>query len=96
MSGVGLVGYSGSLIKDAVKESIVHNLARALGLYTDPNATLADEPEVTKVLVGTFLPRHLASCVPNPSFHRHILRFVCAGVVSAQYTHDDSSSEYKP
>ncbi|KAF8201458.1 hypothetical protein BJ912DRAFT_945417 [Pholiota molesta] len=55
MSGVGLVGYSGSLIKDAVKESIVHNLARALGLYTDPNATLADEPEVTKVLVGAHI-----------------------------------------
>jgi len=48
MSGVALVGYSGSLIKDTVKESIVHNLARALGL----DAT--EEPEVTKVLVGIF------------------------------------------
>ncbi|KAF9480087.1 hypothetical protein BDN70DRAFT_877964 [Pholiota conissans] len=54
ISGVGLVGYSGSLIKDTVKESVVHNLARALGLYNDPNATLAEEPEVTKVLVGIF------------------------------------------
>ena len=46
MSGVALVGYSGSLIKDAIKESLVNNLARALGLR--------EEPEVTKVLVGIF------------------------------------------
>ncbi|KJA20221.1 hypothetical protein HYPSUDRAFT_88831 [Hypholoma sublateritium FD-334 SS-4] len=46
MSGVALVGYSGSLLKDAIKEAIVDNLARALGLR--------EEPEVTKVLVGIF------------------------------------------
>jgi hypothetical protein len=48
MSGVGLVGYSGSLIKESVKESVIHNLARALGMDA------AEEPEVTKVLVGIF------------------------------------------
>lgn len=52
MSGVALVGYSGSLIKDAIKESVVHNLARALGLHHDPHVNSAEEPEVTKVLVG--------------------------------------------
>lgn len=52
MSGVALVGYSGSLIKDAVKEVIVHHLARALNLRHDPNKKAIEEPEVTKVLVG--------------------------------------------
>ncbi len=47
MSGVALVGYSGSLIKDAIKESLVNNLARALGLR--------EEPEVTKVPCGHIL-----------------------------------------
>ncbi|KAF8911139.1 hypothetical protein CPB84DRAFT_1701964 [Gymnopilus junonius] len=54
MSGVALVGYSGSLIKDAIKESVVHNLARALGLHHDPHVNATEEPEVTKVLVGIF------------------------------------------
>lgn len=54
MTGVGLVGYSGSLIKDAVKEAIVHNLARALNLYHDPSKKAIEEPEVTKVLIGKF------------------------------------------
>ena len=59
MSGVALVGYSGSLIKDSIKESVVHNLARALGLHHDPHVKATEEPEVTKVLVGTFLIRCL-------------------------------------
>ena len=54
MSGVCLVGYSGSLIKDTVKESVVHNLTRALGLHHDLPQTLTEEPELTKVLVGEF------------------------------------------
>ncbi|KIM49442.1 hypothetical protein M413DRAFT_21666 [Hebeloma cylindrosporum] len=54
MSGVALVGYSGSLIKDTVKESVVHNLTRALGLHQGPPQTMTEEPEVTKVLVGIF------------------------------------------
>lgn len=55
MSGVALVGYSGSLIKDSIKESIVNNLARALGLR--------EEPEVTKVLVGKSRPSACASSI---------------------------------
>ncbi|KAF8968359.1 hypothetical protein BDZ97DRAFT_1800148 [Flammula alnicola] len=54
MSGVALVGYSGSLIKDAIKQSVVHNLGRALGLHHDPHTLATEEPEVTKVLVGIF------------------------------------------
>ncbi|KAH9484048.1 Solute carrier family 35 member F6 [Psilocybe cubensis] len=54
MAGVGLVGWSGSLIKDAVKESIVHNLARALNLYHDPHTKAIEDPQVTSVLVGIF------------------------------------------
>jgi len=52
MSGVGLVGYSGSLIKDTIKESVIHNLTRALGLQQGPPQMMAEEPEITKVLVG--------------------------------------------
>jgi len=52
MSGVALVGYSGSLIKDAVKEAVVHHLARALNLPHDPSKKAIEEPEVTRVLVG--------------------------------------------
>lgn len=55
MSGVALVGYSGSLIKDSIKESIVNNLARALGLR--------EEPEVTKVLVGKSRPSACTSSI---------------------------------
>jgi len=53
MAGVGLVGFSGSLIKDAIKVAPLPSL-------TGPNATvlhthvLTEEPEVTKVLVGEF------------------------------------------
>lgn len=52
MSGVALVGFSGSLIKDAVKEALV-----LLSRSTNSNADLpppepVDTPEVTSVLVG--------------------------------------------
>ncbi|CDO70723.1 hypothetical protein BN946_scf184798.g38 [Trametes cinnabarina] len=48
MAGVSLVGLSGSLVKDAVKES-------ALNLLDElPPAEHVEEPEVTKVLVGVF------------------------------------------
>lgn len=85
MSGVALVGYSGSLIKDTIKESVVHNLARALGLHHGPPQTMTEEPEVTKVLVGEFFQptsnSHSGLNVPLfPS--RHILRSICASIVS--------------
>ncbi|KAJ3485306.1 hypothetical protein NLJ89_g11911 [Agrocybe chaxingu] len=54
MTGVALVGYSGSLIKDAVKEAVVHHLARALALHHDPHTKAIENPAVTKVLVGIF------------------------------------------
>lgn len=48
MAGVSLVGYSGSLIKDAVKEPAV--------LHDDlPPPQPIEEPEITKVLVGPYL-----------------------------------------
>ncbi|KAI0374693.1 hypothetical protein BV20DRAFT_986450 [Pilatotrama ljubarskyi] len=48
MAGVSLVGLSGSLVKDAVKES-------AVNLFDDvPSPEPIEEPEVTKVLVGVF------------------------------------------
>jgi len=87
MSGVALVGYSGSLVKEAVKETIVDNLARALGLHHDPHTKAIEEPEVTKVLIGQFLqPRFplmqiLNSDVRTPC--RNFLHSVCTSIVSA-------------
>ncbi|KAG6886003.1 hypothetical protein C0993_006119 [Termitomyces sp. T159_Od127] len=47
MAGVGLVGWSGSLVKDAIKEAIVP--------YFNPSdLSTFDEPEATQVLVGVF------------------------------------------
>lgn len=62
MAGVALVGYSGSLIKDAVKE-ITPLLARVLGNHNDnsPIHSSAEEPELSKVLVGKFSCRQLMS-----------------------------------
>ncbi|EGN95481.1 hypothetical protein SERLA73DRAFT_186518 [Serpula lacrymans var. lacrymans S7.3] len=49
MAGVSLVGYSGSLIKDAVKETL-----QLLGVPIADSPAPIEEPEVTKVLVGVF------------------------------------------
>jgi hypothetical protein len=56
MAGVALVGYSGSLIKDAV-EVVKPLLARALG--NDSLIYSAEEPELSRVLVGKL------SCMSN-------------------------------
>jgi len=64
MSGVALVGYSGSLIKDSVKEAVVHHLARALDLRYDSGKKAIEEPEVTKVLVGKYRQILETSSVP--------------------------------
>ena len=48
MAGVSLVGLSGSMIKDAVKEP------SANGFDDIPTPEPVEEPEVTKVLVGKF------------------------------------------
>jgi hypothetical protein len=55
MAGVGLVGFSGSLIKDTIKDTLLPSLS---GPPATPQ-TLTEEPEVTKVLVGEFSCRHL-------------------------------------
>ncbi|KAH0584312.1 hypothetical protein H2248_009856 [Termitomyces sp. 'cryptogamus'] len=46
MTGVGLVGWSGSLVKDAIKQAIFPHLKSDL--------STSDEPEATQVLVGVF------------------------------------------
>ncbi|KAJ6455752.1 hypothetical protein C8R45DRAFT_1187434 [Mycena sanguinolenta] len=57
MTGVGLVGYSGSLVKDVVKEVLV--LSRILPSYISdlpelPPPEGSDEAEATKVVIGVF------------------------------------------
>ncbi|KAF9533489.1 hypothetical protein CPB83DRAFT_845347 [Crepidotus variabilis] len=54
MAGVALVGYSGSLIKHAVKEAVVEHLARAFDLKQNPNVKAIEDPAVTGVLIGVF------------------------------------------
>jgi len=46
MGGVSLVGYSGTLVKDVVKENIAS--------FLDPEV---ETPEPTKVIVGKFVCR---------------------------------------
>lgn len=48
MTGVSLVGYSGSLIKDTVKDAVNLVTAYATGTPSDPS----DQADVTKALVG--------------------------------------------
>ncbi|KAH9952193.1 hypothetical protein B0H21DRAFT_684191 [Amylocystis lapponica] len=55
MAGVSLVGFSGSMIKDAVKETNLTSTITAISLSEDvPSPQPVEEPEVTKVLVGVF------------------------------------------
>ena len=57
MIGISLVGYSGSLIKDAVKEDAgLIGLLRSSTHFLDelPPPEPSKEPEVTKVLVGPY------------------------------------------
>jgi len=60
MAGVSLVGFSGSLIRDVVKDTSIEPLARYIPDFTLPNRgglpapEPIEEPEVTKVLVGVF------------------------------------------
>lgn len=48
MAGVSLVGLSGSMIKDSVKEPNVSALEEL------PQSEPVEDPELTKVLVGAF------------------------------------------
>ncbi|GLB35365.1 putative nucleotide-sugar transporter [Lyophyllum shimeji] len=54
MTGVGLVGYSGSLIKDAIKESPLPSLTGHHNSTELPPPEQIEQPEMTKVLVGVF------------------------------------------
>lgn len=57
MAGVSLVGLSGSLVKNAVKEP-------STGMFEEaPSTEPAEEPEVTKVLVGECCPKAVSSGV---------------------------------
>jgi hypothetical protein len=60
MTGVGLVGFSGSLVKDVVKESVV--LSRMFSSFISdlpelPPPEGTDQPEATKVVIGEFCLR---------------------------------------
>lgn len=58
MSGVTLVGYSGSLIKDAVKDAFSPPILRSLAARAAPVRSSEDEEDLGKVLVGAYhLPR---------------------------------------
>lgn len=50
MAGVSLVGFSGSLIKDAVKEIVV-NTVRSTSLSLSASEP-TEKPEATKALIG--------------------------------------------
>ncbi|RDB24071.1 Solute carrier family 35 member F6 [Hypsizygus marmoreus] len=53
MAGVALVGFSGSLIKDAIKDSPLPSLL-GVRMADLPSPEPAEEPAVTRVLVGVF------------------------------------------
>lgn len=56
MGGVALVGFSGSLIKDTVKEALSSLLVKANGNADLPPPESTETPEATTVLVGQILP----------------------------------------
>lgn len=62
MAGVGLVGFSGSLIKDTIKESsLPASIKYITGSLSDlPPPEPIDKPEATTVLVGkSFEPTYV-------------------------------------
>jgi hypothetical protein len=76
MSGVGLVGYSGSLIKDAVTQATLHILSSP----GRPNAIQGEAPELTKAVVGTLPVSSLAifiSIAQRCIFHLASANLVC-------------------
>lgn len=57
MTGVGLVGFSGSLVKEAIKEPSIESIRAVLerSPLLSPIKTLEEpQPQVTKVLIGMF------------------------------------------
>jgi hypothetical protein len=55
MAGVSLVGFSGSLIKDFVKDTFTLNFVPGLTKSELPPTEPIDSPEATTVLVGKLL-----------------------------------------
>jgi hypothetical protein len=90
MTGISLVGYSGSLVKDTVKEKVGDVLSRAIGDLSSPQGFdilhpgLAEKPEATKALIGQV--RGLitkTSTILITTLHRRPLCPICASVVRA-------------
>jgi hypothetical protein len=56
MAGVSLVGFSGSLIKDTVREVVVNAVSTLAGASRSlPMPEPIERPEATKVLIGELL-----------------------------------------
>ena len=86
MAGVGLVGFSGSLIKDAIKDAPLPSLS-VLNAIDRPQ-TLTEEPEVTKVLVGKFSGRYplfVSSCLTRQ--FQGVFFILFAQILSVMFTH---------
>lgn len=82
MSGVGLVGFSGSLIKDAVKEFVGQSMPTWIASASSdlPPPEPIEKPEATTVLVGmVFLPRFRHAFLTTHV--RHLLHSLCPNFV---------------
>ena len=82
-----MVGYSGSLIKDAIKV-VTPLLALALDLHDASPIFSAEEPELSKFLVGKFFfpTSDVQVKISNRSL-RHFLHSFCASIVSFLLRH---------
>ena len=72
MAGVSLVGLSGSMIKDTLKENALGIFQSLAGIRTAdlPTPEPIEQPEATKVLVGVFFILFAQIlCVRFVSFH---------------------------
>lgn len=98
MIGISLVGYSGSLIKDAVKAnaSLIGLLRSSTHFLDDlPPPEPSEEPEVTKVLVGPYstirsMITATLAFTDLSTRPRRLLHPVCAGVVRDFCVHASS------
>lgn len=83
MGGVALVGFSGSLIKDTVKEALNSLLVKANGNADLPPPESTETPEATTVLVGQSLPPFYVCMGYSDSFiDRRVFHLVCSSLVS--------------
>jgi len=78
MAGVGLVGYSGSLIKDTVSDALLSFLNRP-GAVQEMRS---EEPEVTRVVIGMFNSQPALTQFLM-SYPRRILCLICSNLVSS-------------